>query len=161
MFPRLRVWGRLQQHLRLRQDPRQQPEPAVLRVCRQRGICLFGEGGGELFSLKTEAHLCCPPPQSFVEMYDLKSDPHQLENIVKKVDPSVLQVMNQRLIKLQSCQGQSCRGVQWGGVWELPEVCCRRLYSVWQVITGEWQNAWTLKWSFHLGNVLQAPSRSS
>lgn len=53
-----------------------------------------------------------PPPQSFVEMYDLKSDPHQLENIVKKVDPSVLQVMNQRLIKLQSCQGNSCRGLQ-------------------------------------------------
>ncbi|XP_056874964.1 glucosamine (N-acetyl)-6-sulfatase (Sanfilippo disease IIID), b [Takifugu flavidus] len=50
--------------------------------------------------------------ESFVEMYDLKSDPHQLENIVKKVDPSVLQVMNQRLIKLQSCQGQSCRGIQ-------------------------------------------------
>ncbi|CAG05364.1 unnamed protein product, partial [Tetraodon nigroviridis] len=47
--------------------------------------------------------------ESFVEVYDLKSDPHQLENVVKKVDPSVLQVMNQRLIKLQSCQGQSCR----------------------------------------------------
>lgn len=62
MFPRLRVWGRLQQHLRLRQDPRRRPEPAVLRVCGQRGICLFGKGGGELFCLKTDAHLCCFPP---------------------------------------------------------------------------------------------------
>ncbi|XP_075963576.1 glucosamine (N-acetyl)-6-sulfatase (Sanfilippo disease IIID), b [Anarhichas minor] len=47
--------------------------------------------------------------ESFVEVYNLTSDPHQLENIVKKVDPAILQAMNQRLIKLQSCQGASCR----------------------------------------------------
>lgn len=35
MFPRLRVRRRLQQHLRLHQDPGQRAEPAVLRVCRQ------------------------------------------------------------------------------------------------------------------------------
>lgn len=50
--------------------------------------------------------------QSFVEVYNLTSDPHQLENIVKKVDPALLQVMNQRLIKLQSCMGDSCRDVK-------------------------------------------------
>lgn len=53
-----------------------------------------------------------PRPQSFVEVYDLKADPHQLENIVKKVDPAVLQTMNQRLIKLQSCEGKSCRNIE-------------------------------------------------
>lgn len=37
MFPRLRVRRRLQQHLRLRQEPRQQCQHAVLRVCGQRG----------------------------------------------------------------------------------------------------------------------------
>ena len=37
MFPRLRVWRRLQQHLRLRQDPRRHNRPAVLRVCRHGG----------------------------------------------------------------------------------------------------------------------------
>uniref|UniRef100_A0A8C4E1N0 N-acetylglucosamine-6-sulfatase n=1 Tax=Dicentrarchus labrax TaxID=13489 RepID=A0A8C4E1N0_DICLA len=47
--------------------------------------------------------------ESFVEVYNLTSDPHQLENIVKKVDPTILQAMNQRLIKLQSCAGDSCR----------------------------------------------------
>uniref|UniRef100_A0A3P9APY8 N-acetylglucosamine-6-sulfatase n=1 Tax=Esox lucius TaxID=8010 RepID=A0A3P9APY8_ESOLU len=47
--------------------------------------------------------------ESFVEVYNLTSDPHQLENIVKKVDPTLLQAMNQRLIKLQSCEGDSCR----------------------------------------------------
>lgn len=49
------------------------------------------------------------PPQAFVEVYNMTTDPHQLENIVKKVDPALLQVMNQRLIKLQSCKGDSCR----------------------------------------------------
>uniref|UniRef100_A0AAX7SC44 N-acetylglucosamine-6-sulfatase n=1 Tax=Astatotilapia calliptera TaxID=8154 RepID=A0AAX7SC44_ASTCA len=47
--------------------------------------------------------------ESYVEVYNLTSDPHQLENIVKKVDPSILQIMNQRLIKLQSCVSDSCR----------------------------------------------------
>uniref|UniRef100_A0AAY4AZR7 N-acetylglucosamine-6-sulfatase n=1 Tax=Denticeps clupeoides TaxID=299321 RepID=A0AAY4AZR7_9TELE len=47
--------------------------------------------------------------ESFVELYNLTADPHQLENIVKKVDPTLLQTMNQRLIKLQSCAGSSCR----------------------------------------------------
>ncbi|XP_030624182.1 glucosamine (N-acetyl)-6-sulfatase (Sanfilippo disease IIID), b [Chanos chanos] len=47
--------------------------------------------------------------ESFVEVYNLTADPHQLENIVKKVDPALLQTMNQRLIKLQSCEGSSCR----------------------------------------------------
>lgn len=51
-------------------------------------------------------------PQSFVEVYNLTSDPHQLENIVKTVDPAVLQAMNQRLIKLQSCAGDSCRDIK-------------------------------------------------
>ncbi|XP_016092522.1 N-acetylglucosamine-6-sulfatase-like [Sinocyclocheilus grahami] len=50
--------------------------------------------------------------QSFVEVYNLTSDPHQLENIVKKVDPTLLQIMNQRLIKLQSCTGDSCRNIK-------------------------------------------------
>ncbi|KAG7499573.1 N-acetylglucosamine-6-sulfatase-like [Solea senegalensis] len=50
--------------------------------------------------------------ESFVEVYNLSSDPHQLENIVKKVDPAILQTMNQRLIQLQSCVGDSCRGIK-------------------------------------------------
>ncbi|XP_054613597.1 glucosamine (N-acetyl)-6-sulfatase (Sanfilippo disease IIID), b [Dunckerocampus dactyliophorus] len=49
--------------------------------------------------------------ESFVEVYNLTADPHQLENVVKKVDPNMLQTMNQRLIKLQSCQGVGCRSV--------------------------------------------------
>ncbi|KAM8743452.1 glucosamine (N-acetyl)-6-sulfatase (Sanfilippo disease IIID), b [Acanthopagrus schlegelii] len=50
--------------------------------------------------------------ESFVEVYNLTSDPHQLENVVKKTDPAILQAMNQRLIKLQSCEGDSCRDIK-------------------------------------------------
>lgn len=50
--------------------------------------------------------------ESFVEVYNLTADPHQLENIVKKVDPSLLQIMNQRLIKLEGCIGNSCRNLK-------------------------------------------------
>ncbi|KAI1900930.1 hypothetical protein AGOR_G00054900 [Albula goreensis] len=46
--------------------------------------------------------------ESFVEVYNLTSDPHQLVNVVKKVDPALLQIMNQKLIKLQSCEGKTC-----------------------------------------------------
>ncbi|KAA8579209.1 hypothetical protein FQN60_000031 [Etheostoma spectabile] len=35
-----------------------------------------------------------------------------LENVWKKMDPTFLQAMNQQLIKLQSCQGDSCRDIK-------------------------------------------------
>ncbi|XP_048474570.1 glucosamine (N-acetyl)-6-sulfatase (Sanfilippo disease IIID), b isoform X1 [Rhincodon typus] len=50
--------------------------------------------------------------ESFVEVYNLTSDPHQLVNIAKTVDPSLLVKMNQRLIKLESCSGNDCRTVK-------------------------------------------------
>uniref|UniRef100_A0A8D0G8E3 N-acetylglucosamine-6-sulfatase n=1 Tax=Sphenodon punctatus TaxID=8508 RepID=A0A8D0G8E3_SPHPU len=47
--------------------------------------------------------------KAFVEFYNLTSDPHQLVNVVKSVDPDLLEKMNQRLIKFQACAGASCR----------------------------------------------------
>ncbi|XP_003227950.2 N-acetylglucosamine-6-sulfatase [Anolis carolinensis] len=47
--------------------------------------------------------------QDFVEVYNLTADPHQLLNVAKAVDPSLLEQMNQRLIKFQACSGPSCR----------------------------------------------------
>ncbi|XP_069773999.1 glucosamine (N-acetyl)-6-sulfatase (Sanfilippo disease IIID), b [Narcine bancroftii] len=52
--------------------------------------------------------------ENFVEVYNLTSDPHQLTNIIKSVNPSLLVKMNQRLIKLESCSGNDCRTVQRG-----------------------------------------------
>lgn len=50
--------------------------------------------------------------ENFVEVYNLTSDPHQLTNLAKAVDPTLLVKMNQRLIKLESCSGSDCRTVQ-------------------------------------------------
>lgn len=62
---------------------------------------------------KTDLQYCeFADTESFVEVYNLTSDPHQLENVLKKTDPAILQAMNQRLIKLQSCEGDSCRDVK-------------------------------------------------
>uniref|UniRef100_A0A1W7RGZ6 N-acetylglucosamine-6-sulfatase n=1 Tax=Agkistrodon contortrix contortrix TaxID=8713 RepID=A0A1W7RGZ6_AGKCO len=47
--------------------------------------------------------------ENFVEVYNLTADPHQLSNVAKTVDPSLLVQMNQKLIKLQACSGVSCR----------------------------------------------------
>uniref|UniRef100_A0A670IUX3 N-acetylglucosamine-6-sulfatase n=1 Tax=Podarcis muralis TaxID=64176 RepID=A0A670IUX3_PODMU len=57
--------------------------------------------------------------QNFVEVYNLTSDPHQLFNVVKTVDPSQLEQMNQRLIKLQACSGISPPG---GGAGLIPRL---------------------------------------
>ncbi|XP_075766724.1 N-acetylglucosamine-6-sulfatase-like isoform X4 [Pelodiscus sinensis] len=47
--------------------------------------------------------------QAFVELYNLTSDPQQLHNVAKSVDPTLLEALNQRLMKLQACAGPSCR----------------------------------------------------
>uniref|UniRef100_A0A452HS10 N-acetylglucosamine-6-sulfatase n=1 Tax=Gopherus agassizii TaxID=38772 RepID=A0A452HS10_9SAUR len=47
--------------------------------------------------------------QAFVELYNLTADPHQLHNVARRVDPTLLEALNQRLIKLQACEGPSCR----------------------------------------------------
>ncbi|KAL7981345.1 hypothetical protein Chor_002241 [Crotalus horridus] len=47
--------------------------------------------------------------ENFVEVYNLTADPHQLSNVAKTVDPSLLVQMNQKLIQLQACSGVSCR----------------------------------------------------
>ncbi|XP_077661804.1 N-acetylglucosamine-6-sulfatase-like isoform X3 [Eretmochelys imbricata] len=47
--------------------------------------------------------------QAFVELYNLTADPQQLRNVAQSVDPTLLEALNQRLIKLQACAGPSCR----------------------------------------------------
>ena len=53
----------------------------------------------------------CIPIQAFVELYDIKKDPDQLTNIVKKVAPKFLAKKHSRLVDLATCAGDSCREV--------------------------------------------------
>ena len=60
--------------------------------------------------MKTKStNCCCVHFQSFVEVYDLDKDPHQLKNIAKTVDPKVLVAMNKRLVELSICSGPTCK----------------------------------------------------
>lgn len=47
--------------------------------------------------------------QAFVELYDVKKDPHQLKNMYKDVSPKFLAAKHQRLVDLVLCAGDSCR----------------------------------------------------
>lgn len=47
--------------------------------------------------------------EAFVELYDIKKDPDQLTNIVKKVAPKFLAKKHSRLVDLATCAGDSCR----------------------------------------------------
>ncbi|EMP26269.1 N-acetylglucosamine-6-sulfatase [Chelonia mydas] len=47
--------------------------------------------------------------QAFVELYNLTADPQQLRNVAQSVDPTLLEALNKRLIKLPGCAGPSCR----------------------------------------------------
>ena len=44
-----------------------------------------------------------------MELYDLKKDPHQVENLSKKVSSKVLVAQHRRLVDLALCSGNSCR----------------------------------------------------
>ena len=49
--------------------------------------------------------------QNFQEFYNLTSDPHQLTNTIKKMDPTFIEEQDKQLIKLSLCKGPTCREV--------------------------------------------------
>ena len=50
----------------------------------------------------------------FVELYDLRNDPHQLENLAGVADPEVLAHFSEFLQKLESCRADECRILEQG-----------------------------------------------
>lgn len=46
------------------------------------------------------------------ELYDLRSDPNELDNIASKADKAVLDQLSQRLHGLRSCQAADCRALE-------------------------------------------------
>ncbi|XP_041460056.1 N-acetylglucosamine-6-sulfatase-like isoform X2 [Lytechinus variegatus] len=49
--------------------------------------------------------------QNFQEFYNLTADPHQMTNIIGKLDPKFVTSQNEKLIVLSLCKGASCRQV--------------------------------------------------
>lgn len=46
------------------------------------------------------------------ELYDLKSDPYELQNLAPKTDPKVLATLSARVKELATCKGAACRSVE-------------------------------------------------
>ncbi len=48
------------------------------------------------------------------ELYDLKEDPYQLENLYETADPGLLRSLQRRLAALRDCSGSGCRAAEDG-----------------------------------------------
>ena len=46
------------------------------------------------------------------ELYDLSADPFQLDNLVRRADPLLVQLLDVRLAELMDCAGVDCREIE-------------------------------------------------
>lgn len=46
------------------------------------------------------------------ELYDLRADPYQLNNLAAKADPALLKELAARLHELQTCAAEKCRLIE-------------------------------------------------
>lgn len=46
------------------------------------------------------------------ELYDLRTDPSQLSNLVKSTKPTALAALSKHLAKLATCAGEECRRLE-------------------------------------------------
>jgi len=98
----------------------QQPAPAdwrsayFLEVYGQEGD--EEEEGGQTLTalnketgLRTPGYLYAEHADGSVELYDMKADPYQLQNIAATADPALLDELSALLHALQECSGSACR----------------------------------------------------
>lgn len=46
------------------------------------------------------------------ELYDLQTDPHQLNNIYTQAPPTLIHMLAERLHMLRTCEGKKCRSIE-------------------------------------------------
>jgi N-acetylglucosamine-6-sulfatase len=64
--------------------------------------------------LRTTEYLYVEHNNGLMELYDLKDDPYELENIANKVDPSLTDHFSQWLRALSQCRGSGCLDIDMG-----------------------------------------------
>jgi arylsulfatase A-like enzyme len=60
-------------------------------------------------AVRTETHKYVEHDSGDEELYDLSSDPHELESLHASVNPALVESLKSRLEALKACAGQSCR----------------------------------------------------
>ena len=69
-----------------------------------------GPGGSSRFqAVRTETHKYVEHNNGETELYDLRADPYELDNIYESADPSLLEDLKARLEALRSCSEEGCR----------------------------------------------------
>ena len=67
-----------------------------------------------LEAVRTGHHLYVEYGDGGRELYDLREDPHQLDNLYEKADPGLLRTLQERLAALRDCSGSGCRAAEEG-----------------------------------------------
>ena len=62
--------------------------------------------------LRTLDYLYAEHAEGSVELYDMKNDPYQLQNIAGTADPALLDELSELLHSLQECSGSICRTLE-------------------------------------------------
>ncbi len=73
----------------------------------------WGRPGFE--AIRTADHLYVEYETGERELYDLRKDPHQLDNAYPDADPQLIQNLKERLDALRNCRGSFCRIAENGG----------------------------------------------
>jgi hypothetical protein len=69
-------------------------------------------GASTFRALRTADHIYVEHASSVRELYDLRSDPYQLENVIAAADNELLAQWSQRLGDLASCAGATCHSLE-------------------------------------------------
>jgi N-acetylglucosamine-6-sulfatase len=80
-------------------------------------VLLEAEGFGEeevdsppaFRAVRTETHKYVEYENGERELYDLTTDPYELDNVYENTDPSLVEDLKARLDALRSCAGDECR----------------------------------------------------
>jgi N-acetylglucosamine-6-sulfatase len=62
--------------------------------------------------IRTEDYLYVEYPTGEQELYDLRKDPYQIENIVHSAEPALVEELSARLSELAACAGEECRSIE-------------------------------------------------
>jgi N-acetylglucosamine-6-sulfatase len=61
-----------------------------------------------VLALRTRHELYTEHADGFVELYDIREDPFQLQNLAPTADPGYLKKLSRRLAELSTCSGEGC-----------------------------------------------------
>lgn len=72
-----------------------------------------GESGcTNLKAIGTENYLYVEYANGERELYDIRSDPYQLDNVYSTASPALLQSLETQLDALRECSGSSCKAAE-------------------------------------------------